>query len=97
VRVDPARLDAHFVAGVLRSSANTQGSVIQTGGTTRTEIWRAQVPVLPLAEQRAYGDAFRRMDELEAATRAAAAVSAELAQLLADGVTTGMLEPPQSR
>jgi SAM-dependent methyltransferase len=97
VRVDPDRLDPHFVAGVLRRSANTQGSVIQTGGTTRTEIWRAQLPVLPLAEQRAYGAAFRRMDEVEAATRAAAAVSAELAQLLADGITTGMLEPPRKR
>ena len=97
VRVDPGRLDPHFLAGVLRSSANTQGSVIQTGGTTRTEIWRARVPMLPLAEQRAYGDAFRRMDELEAATRTAAAVSAELAQLLADGITTGMLEPPRKR
>ena len=97
VRVDPDRLDPHFVAGVLRSSANTQGSVIQTGGSTRAEIGRAQVPVLPLAEQRAYGDAFRRMDELEAAARAAAAVSAELAQLLADGVTAGILEPPHNR
>jgi hypothetical protein len=97
VRVDPARLDPHFVAGVLRSSANMQGSVIQTGGATRTEIWRAQVPVLPLAEQKAYGAVFRRMHELEAATRAAAAVSAELAQLLADGITTGMLEPPRKR
>ena len=97
VRVDPGQLDPYFVAGVLRSSANAQGAMIQTGGATRTEIWRAQVPVLPLAEQCAYGQAFRRMDDLEAATRTAAAVSAELAQLLADGVAAGILEPPDNR
>jgi SAM-dependent methyltransferase len=97
IRVNPAHLDPYFLAGVLCSSANTQGAAIQTSNAARSEIWRAQVPVLPLAEQRAYGNAFRGMDELEAATRAAAEVSAELARLLADAVTMGILEPPENR
>jgi SAM-dependent methyltransferase len=91
LRVDPAQLDPCFVAGALRSSANMQASVTQTGATGRADLRRALVPVLPLAEQRRYGAAFRRMDELESAVRSATAIGAELAQLLADGVTEGRL------
>jgi hypothetical protein len=93
LRVDPGQLDPHFVAGALRSSANARTSIVQTGGTGRADIRRAQVPHLPLAEQRPYGEAFRRMDELESAVRAATAMGAELAQLLADGVAEGTLQP----
>jgi hypothetical protein len=46
-----------------------------------------------LPEQRAYGEAFRRADELESAARSAAAMGASLAQLLADGIAGGTLEP----
>jgi hypothetical protein len=91
LRVDPGQLDPYFVAGALRSSANVQASVSQTGGTGRTDLRRALVPVLPLAEQRRYGDAFRRLDELESAVRSATAIGAELSRLLADGVTEGSL------
>ena len=94
LRVDPRQLDPHFVAGVLRSSANAQTSVVQTGGTGRADIRRARVPQLPLAEQRRYGGAFARMEKLESAVHAAAASGAELAQLLADGVLAGTLKLP---
>jgi hypothetical protein len=91
VRVDQARLDPHFVAGVLHSTANARETVTQTAGATRADIWRAQLPRLPLPVQRRYGDAFRRMAALQAATRSAATVSEQLAQLLADGVAAGVL------
>jgi SAM-dependent methyltransferase len=94
LRVDPEWLDPHFVAGVLRSSANTRVLQVQTGSAGRADILRAQIPDLPLVEQRGYGDAFRRVGELAAAVRAAAATGAELAQLLADGVTGGTFAPP---
>lgn len=94
LRVDPGRLDAHFVAGALRSSANGQVTTRQTGSSGRADISRALVAQLPLPEQRSYGDAFRRADELESAARSAAAMGASLAQLLADGVAGGTLEPP---
>jgi hypothetical protein len=94
LRVDPRQLDPHFVAGALRSSANVRTSIVQTGGTLRADIRRARVPDLPLAEQRRYGDAFRRMENLESAVRSATAGGAELAQLLADGVAEGTLQPP---
>jgi hypothetical protein len=94
LRVEPGWLDPHFVAGVLRSSANTRVSMAQTGSGGRADIVRAQIPDLPVAEQRGYGDAFRRVDDLAASVRAAAAMGAELAQLLADGVTGGTFDPP---
>lgn len=96
IRVDPGRLDAHFVAGALRSAGNVQLSMTQPGSMGRASVLRAQIPRLSLAEQRGYGDAFRRVDELESAVRSAAAVGAELAQLLADGVSGGTFEPPNT-
>jgi len=96
IRVDPGRLDAYFVAGALRSAGNARVSMTQPGSMGRAGVLRAQIPRLPLAEQRGYGDAFRRVDELESAVRSAAAVGAELAQLLADGVSGGTFEPPDT-
>lgn len=93
LRVDPGRLDAHFVAGALRSSANGQVTTRQTGSSGRADISRALIAQLPLPEQRPYGEAFRQADELESAARSAAAMGASLAQLLADGIAGGMLEP----
>ena len=92
LRVDPERLDAHFVAGTLRSSSNGQATTWQTG-SGRADISRARIAQLPLAEQRPYAEAFRRADELESATRSAAALGTSLAQLLADGISGGTLEP----
>jgi hypothetical protein len=93
LRVDPERLDAHFVAGALRSSANGQVATRQVGSSGRADISRAQIAQLPLPEQRPYGEAFRQADELESAARSATAMGASLAQLLADGIAAGTLKP----
>jgi hypothetical protein len=93
LRVDPGQLDAHFVAGELRSSANGQVTTRQTGSSGRADISRARIAQLPLPEQGPYGEAFRQADELESAARSAAALGASLAQLLADGIAGGALEP----
>jgi hypothetical protein len=97
LRVDPGRLDAHFVAGALRSSANSQATTRHTGSSGRAGISRALIAQLPLPEQRPYGEAFRRADELESAARSAAAMGSSLAQLLADGIAGGTLEPSIGR
>jgi hypothetical protein len=97
LRVDREQLDPHFVAGALHGSANTQTSMAQTGGTGRADIRRAQVPQLQLADQRRYGDAFRRVAELESAARSAATLGGELARLLADGVAEGTLLAPDGQ
>jgi SAM-dependent methyltransferase len=94
LRVDPQQLDAQFVAGALRSSANVQTSIVATGGTGRADIRRARVPALPLAQQRHYGEVFRRTQRLQAAIRSITASGTELSQLLADGVVAGALRLP---
>lgn len=94
LRADPERLDSHFVAGALRSSANGQVPGPQTGSGGRADISRALIAQLPLPDQRRYGEAFRLADELAAAARSAAAMGASLGQLLADGVAGGTLETP---
>jgi len=93
LRVDPARLDPHFAAGVLRSSANGHRAGRVTGSSGRADISRALIAELPPPEQRRYGQAFRRAEELRAAARTAAALGTALAQLLADGLAAGTLEP----
>ena len=93
LRVDRERLDAHFVAGTLRSSSNAQATTWQTGSSGRADISRARIARLPLAEQRPYAEAFRQADELESATRSAAAMGTSLVRLLADGISGGTLEP----
>jgi hypothetical protein len=93
LRVDPQHLDAQFVAGVLRGSANVRASTVQTGGFGRMDPRRTQLPVFPLEIQRGYGEAFRRLVAFESAVRSAVTGGAELARLLADGITEGTFLP----
>lgn len=93
LRADPERLDPDFVAGALRSSANGQAATRQTGSNGKADLSRALIAQLALPEQREYGEAFRRAEELKAAARHAAAIGESLAQLLADGIAGGTLKP----
>ncbi|MEU5785315.1 N-6 DNA methylase [Micromonospora lupini] len=92
LRPNAAALDPWFLAGQLRTSANEKQSS-SLSGTMRFDIRRAQVRRLPLDEQRAYGDAFRRLDAFESAIRQAASLGAELVQLTADGLARGSIRP----
>jgi SAM-dependent methyltransferase len=93
LRPDPERLDPWFLAGFLDADDNLAGA--STGSTTvQVQPGRLRVPLLPLDEQRRYGEAFRQVRAL----RLAADRAADLARLSADtitgGLTTGALEPP---
>ncbi|CCH19435.1 N-6 DNA methylase [Micromonospora lupini] len=92
LRPNPAALDPWFLAGQLRTSANEKQSS-SLSGTMRFDIRRAQVRRVSLDEQRAHGDAFRRLDAFESAIRQAASLGAELAQLTADGLARGSIRP----
>jgi hypothetical protein len=94
LRPNPAALDPWFLAGQLRTSANEK-QASSLSGTLRFDIRRAQVRRLPLGEQRAHGEAFRRLDAFESAIRQAALLGAELVQLTADGLARGALRPDQ--
>ncbi|MEU2384921.1 N-6 DNA methylase [Streptomyces sp. NPDC012461] len=91
-RPDPQRLDAWFLAGFLGADENVAGA--STGSTVLSvSPGRLRVPLLPMQEQRQYGEAFRHVHELRAAARRATLLAEETARLLADGLTGGQLLP----
>jgi hypothetical protein len=70
LRPDPAALDPWFLAGFLRCDSNTHraGSL---GSIQRYDVRRAQVPRVPVEEQRRYGELFRRIAEFDGLLRLA--------------------------
>ncbi|MFD5235113.1 N-6 DNA methylase [Streptomyces tendae] len=91
-RPDPARLDPWFLAGFLGADDNIAGA--STGSTAlNVSPGRLRVPLLPLEEQRRYGEAFRRVHELRQEAGRATRLAEETAHLLAGGLTGGQLLP----
>ncbi|MFE7109869.1 N-6 DNA methylase [Streptomyces sp. NPDC057575] len=92
LRPDPARLDSWFLAGFVGSAENVAGA--STGSTVlHVAPGRLRVPLLPLDEQRRYGEAFRHVHGLGVRARQAARLAEETAALLTDGLTGGALLP----
>ncbi|WP_327262952.1 N-6 DNA methylase [Streptomyces sp. NBC_01232] len=93
LRPDPARLDPWFLAGFLGAEDNIASA--STGSSlVHVTPGRLRVPLLPLEEQRRYGEAFRRVHELRAAARRTADLAADTAATLTTGLTAGVLLPP---
>ncbi|MBU6529764.1 N-6 DNA methylase [Streptomyces mayonensis] len=65
LRVDPAKLDAHFLAGCLRAPSNGRQAGTHASSSSRVDIRRLQVLQLPLAEQAAYAEVFRSLRDFE--------------------------------
>ncbi|KWX07291.1 hypothetical protein TR74_19290 [Carbonactinospora thermoautotrophica] len=95
LRPDPDALDPWFLAGFLRSQANARHTSTLSG-SMRVDVRRARVPRLPLAEQRRYGEAFRRLADFEEALTRVAELGKDVAAAVADGLTDGTLRPPDS-
>lgn len=88
LRPDPARLDPWFLAGFLGAEDNIASA--STGSSlVHVTPGRLRVPLLPLEEQRRYGEAFRRVYELRAAVRLTADLAADTAATLTTGLTAG--------
>ncbi|MGW2699899.1 N-6 DNA methylase [Streptomyces sp. NPDC001340] len=66
LRVDPAKLDAHFLAGCLRAPSNGRQAGTHASSSSRVDIRRLQVLQLPLEEQAAYAEVFRSLRAFEA-------------------------------
>ncbi|MGW5713819.1 N-6 DNA methylase [Streptomyces olivaceus] len=95
-RPDPARLDPWFLAGFLGADDNIAGA--STGSTVlNVSPGRLRVPLLPLEEQRRYGEAFRRVHELRGEAQRATRLAEETARLLAGGLTGGQLLPSREQ
>ncbi|MEV6896189.1 N-6 DNA methylase [Amycolatopsis sp. NPDC051372] len=87
-RVDPARLDAEFLAGCLRAADFPVHSA-----STRIDARRLKVPRYPLAEQRSYGAAFRALAEFDRALRETAEIGRDLVRLGFAALAEGRLRP----
>lgn len=89
LRPDPASLDPWFLAGFLRGTANSRQASSYTSTATRLDVRRLQVPRLPLADQRRYGDRFRTLAAFEDSLRLAGRLGEQLLQGLHDELTDG--------
>ncbi|MEU2428001.1 N-6 DNA methylase [Streptomyces sp. NPDC007861] len=92
LRPDPAALDPWFLAGFLRGTANNRQASSYASTATRLDVRRLQLPRLPLADQRRYGERFRALASFEDALRLAGRLGQQLAQGLYDGLTDGTVE-----
>ena len=85
-RMDPDQLDPEYLAGVLRSTP-------APGGASSRYGHRVRVPLLPIAEQRALGVAFRTLLDAADTARAAAERADTLLRLGGEGLVEGWLRP----
>ncbi|MFI0896002.1 N-6 DNA methylase [Streptomyces sp. NPDC020983] len=93
LRPDTGALDPWFLAGFLRGTANGRQASSFATTSTRLDVRRLQVPRLPPAEQRRYGERFRTLAAFEEALRQAARLGDQLVQGLYDGLTEGTVRP----
>ncbi len=93
MEIDETRLDAYFVATFLRADVAALPVANTLGAVSREDLRRCRIPRMPLAEQRRYGDAFRRLLELDAALRTLADVSGKVIEQTIHGLTSGVLAP----
>ncbi|TLS40370.1 SAM-dependent methyltransferase [Streptomyces montanus] len=93
LRPDPAALDPWFLAGFLRGTANNRQASSYASTATRLDVRRLQLPRLPLAQQRRYGERFRALAEFEEALRHAGRLGGQLVRGLYDGLTDGTVTP----
>ncbi|MFC8850660.1 MULTISPECIES: N-6 DNA methylase [unclassified Micromonospora] len=94
LRVDTTRFDPWFVAGVISRTDNLRvagRSSSTTSGMLRIDVRRLTIPVLPLHQQQAYGQAFRQLAEFRNALEQAATTGAALAREVSDSLVVGAL------
>jgi type I restriction-modification system DNA methylase subunit len=107
VRVDAAQFDPWFVAGALSRTENARVAGRASSASSsmrRIDVRRLAIPVLPLDQQRTYGQAFHRLVEFQESLREFAATGEDLAREINDGLLSGSLTTgrgpanlPQSR
>ncbi|MFE0384518.1 N-6 DNA methylase [Streptomyces bungoensis] len=91
LRVDPEKLDAHFLAGCLRAPANGRQAGTHASSSSRVDIRRLQVLQLPLERQAVYAETFRRIRAFEALVARAGNAGIGLVSDMSDRLAAGGL------
>ncbi|MFG3306879.1 N-6 DNA methylase [Streptomyces wuyuanensis] len=91
LRVDPDKLDAHFLAGCLRAPANGRQAGTHASSSSRVDIKRLHVLQLPLDEQTLYAESFRRLTVFEQLLTSAAQLGKGLVNEVTDRLSVGGL------
>ncbi|MEV5693050.1 N-6 DNA methylase [Micromonospora globbae] len=91
-RVDPERLDPHFLAGFIRIAQAARTS----SGSARAEVHRMRLLQLPLETQREYAQAFQTLSAFERTVRQTADLAESVVALGFAGLADGSLRPGRS-
>ncbi|MEV4344995.1 N-6 DNA methylase [Actinoplanes sp. NPDC049596] len=94
LRCDPQVLNPWFLAAHLRTSANERQAT-SLSGLLRFDVRKAQVPRVPIAEQRRHGAAFEQLYQLNRTARQVRDLSAEMTRLTVEGLAFGKLRPTE--
>ncbi|GLX96747.1 N-6 DNA methylase [Herbidospora sp. NBRC 101105] len=90
LRPDPEHLDPDFLAGFLTGRANLR-HYVSMSSAHRVDVRRAEVPLLPIDQQRAYGRAFRHLWTFAGSLRQLTELGGDLVQDTLDGLTQGIV------
>jgi hypothetical protein len=93
VEIASGQLDPYFVATFLGIDANAVPVANTLGAVSRDDLRRCRIPRMPLSEQRGYGDAFRRLRELQVALNDLSRMSTSVLEQTIHGLTSGALTP----
>ena len=94
IEVDAERLDPWFVAAFLGAEASAIPVTNTLGALSREDLRRCRIPRVSRTEQLRFGQAFRKLDELQTLLRKATDLTASVIETAAYGLRTGALAPP---
>ncbi|MGW0775666.1 N-6 DNA methylase [Streptomyces sp. NPDC002835] len=91
LRMDPEKLDAHFLAGCLRAPSNGRQAGTHASSSSRVDVRRLQVLQLPLEEQTVYAETFRHLSSLQELLTQAGSLGVGLIDDVRDRLAAGGL------
>lgn len=97
LRCNPDAIDPYFLACYLRSETNRREAASTTSGSSRLDVRRARIPRLPLADQRRYGEIFRRLSGVTDRVESLASLAADAVQTAVYGLTSGVFDADDTR
>ncbi|MFD6278335.1 N-6 DNA methylase [Streptomyces sp. NPDC060209] len=89
LRVEPGKLDAHFLAGCLRATANGRHAGTHASSSSRVDVRRLAVLQLPLEDQMPYSESFRRITSFRGLLSRTRSLGASLSRDLNDRLASG--------